>query len=138
MKKERNLMTVGKRKRAIARAVFKKGTGKISLNKILLENIHPDLMQLKIKEPILLVPNVLNKYDVSVKIIGGGITGQAEAARQAIARGIVKLSKESKDVEKVFDTYNKNLLVTDSRRNEVSKSPASSRGPRRKIQMSKR
>ncbi len=138
MKKERALMTVGKRKRAVARAVFKKGTGNIRINKILIENISPQLMQLKIKEPALLVPDVLKKYDVSVKIIGGGITGQAEAARQAIARGIVKLSKDAKEIEKLFDNYNKNLLVTDSRRNETSKPCASSRGPRRKIQLSKR
>ncbi|RLG14405.1 MAG: 30S ribosomal protein S9 [Candidatus Nanohalarchaeota archaeon] len=131
-------MTVGKRKRAIARAVFKKGKGNIMINKIMLENINPELVQLKIKEPVLLAPEVLGAYDVSVKVRGGGRTGQADAARQAIARGIVKLCKKTKDIEEIYDKYNKNLLVTDSRRNEVSKQCASSRGPRRKIQLSKR
>lgn len=138
MKREKVLITVGKRKRAVARAVFKKGKGNIRINKIMLDNINPELMQLKIKEPILIAPEVLKEYNVSIKVKGGGKTGQADAARQAIARGIVQLCKKTKYIEDIYDKYNKNFLVTDSRRNEVSKQCASSRGPRRKIQLSKR
>ncbi|OYT35001.1 MAG: 30S ribosomal protein S9 [Candidatus Aenigmarchaeota archaeon ex4484_52] len=136
-KRQKLLITNGKRKRAIARAVFKKGDGIIKINKILLDNIKPYLLQLKLKEPLLLKPNIISKYDVIITIKGGGITGQTDAARQALCRGIVQLNKTDK-IKQIFNNYNKNFLVTDSRRNETSKPSASRRGARRKIQLSKR
>ena len=60
-----------------------------------------------------------------------------DAARQAVARGIVAFSGND-DLKRVFVAYDRSLIVHDSRRNETSKESHSSKGPRRKRQSSKR
>ncbi|MCK5548548.1 MAG: 30S ribosomal protein S9, partial [Thermoplasmata archaeon] len=76
------------------------------------------------------------KYNIKVKTKGGGIIGQAQAARQAISRGLVQVLGE--DVKKVFLGYDRKMLVYDPRRTEPHKPPRSSQGPRRYKQKSKR
>jgi small subunit ribosomal protein S9 len=70
-----------------------------------------------------------------VKVKGGGFMGQAEAARMAIARGIVKWSKKSKIKERILD-YDRTMLSGDSRRKESKKFGGP--GARRKKQKSYR
>jgi small subunit ribosomal protein S9 len=67
---------------------------------------------------------------------GGGTTGQVDAARQAIARGLVELL--GGDLKQRYMAYDRNLLVFDPRRTEPHKPPRSSQGPRRYKQRSKR
>ena len=110
----------GKRKEAIARATITKGTGKIRINKKLLETIQPEHIRLKIKEPMMLIPSISSKIDVDVNVMGGGQSSQADAVRLAIARGIVDFSKDKK-IEKMFLDYDRNMLVADVRRKEVNK-----------------
>ncbi len=110
----------GKRKEAIARATIRKGTGKIRINKKLLETIQPEHIRLKIKEPMMLIPSISSKIDVDVNVMGGGQSSQADAVRLAIARGIVDFSKDKK-IEKMFLDYDRNMLVADVRRKEVNK-----------------
>ena len=126
----------GKRKRAIARAVLTKGTGKILFNKKDYQNLQL-FDRLKLQEPIKIAENILGKieFDVSLNVRGGGEKGQIDAARLALARGIVDFT-ESKDVEKVFLEYDRNLLVADVRRKEAYK-PGDSKA-RSKRQSSKR
>ncbi|MBS1267060.1 MAG: 30S ribosomal protein S9 [Candidatus Woesearchaeota archaeon] len=112
--------TSGKRKEAIARATIKKGSGKVRINKKLLETIKPEPIRLKIKEPLMLASKLGSKIDVDVTVIGGGQTSQADAARLAIARGMVEFSKDKK-IEKTFLSYDRNMLVADVRRKEVNK-----------------
>ncbi|MFH1445203.1 MAG: 30S ribosomal protein S9 [Nanoarchaeota archaeon] len=136
VKKEKIIFTTGKRKRAVARARFKLGNGKIELNNKPFELISNELVKMKLKEPITLVGDRAKAYNVSITINGGGIMGQVDAARQALARGYVKLLGE--DIKKVFLNYDRNLLVYDPRRTEPHKPPRSSQGPRRAKQKSKR
>lgn len=129
--------TVGKRKSAIARAVAKKGTGKILINKKPIDLITPNLLKLKIKEPIIMAASAAANIDINVNVNGGGINGQADAARQSIARAIVEFTK-NKELEKKLTAYDRTLFAYDSRRTEPSKGSRSCAGPRRKRQMSKR
>jgi small subunit ribosomal protein S9 len=135
-KKGKILITVGKRKRAIARAKFEPGKGIIKINKTPLDLISNEITRMKIREPLLIVGNGWKGYNIHLNVRGGGIMGQADAARQAIAKGLVQLlGGETK--KKIMD-YDKYMLVADSRRTEPHKPPRSSQGPRRYKQRSKR
>ncbi len=130
------VFTTGKRKRAVARARFKPGSGKITINSIPLEVINNEIAKMKIREPLILIGDEWKKFDVKVNVKGGGITGQAEAVRQAIAKGFAQLLGD--DVKKKFLDYDRHLLIADPRRTEPHKPPRSSQGPRRYKQRSKR
>ncbi len=109
----------GKRKTAIARAtILKNGTGRILVNGLALDHYGSEFTRMRILEPLLLAGVQAGKLDVSVKISGGGLTGQADAARLAIGRALVELDAKLKPV---FLEYDRQLLVADVRRKEVSK-----------------
>ena len=110
----------GKRKRAVARATVKSGSGRLIINNTLLENIQPKLAQMKIMEPYLLAGDVVKKLDIKISSNGGGVMSQADAIRLAIARGIVDFTKD-KSLEKVFLEYDRQLMVADVRRKETCK-----------------
>jgi small subunit ribosomal protein S9 len=108
----------GTRKRAVARATLKPGKGKIVVNGKLLDNYSDEMSRLRIKEPLVLAGNISSKVDISIKVNGGGINGQADAVRLAIARVFVDYDNKLK---KVFDDYDRLLLVADVRRKEACK-----------------
>jgi small subunit ribosomal protein S9 len=116
------LIASGKRKSAIAKAIIKPGTGKVTINKIPYENLSSNFHKLLIKEPIELAKQTLGSFnfDINVKIKGGGNEGQIEAARLAIAKAIVQFTK-SADIKKAFLSYDRGLLVADTRRKEPYK-----------------
>jgi len=126
----------GKRKKSIARAVMKKGTGKVRINSKPIQLFSNELVRMKMLEPLVLAGDAWKKFDISVNVKGGGQMGQADAARQAIARCLVDAL--GVDLKKKFIDYDRNLLVYDVRRTEPHKPPRSSQGPRRYKQRSKR
>lgn len=125
------IITSGKRKKAIARAVIKEGKGIIRINNQLLETYEPELLRLRIKEPLLLADKLTGKIDVNVTVTGGGMASQADAVRLAIARGLVKFANDA-SVEKAFDEYDRNLLVADVRRKEARKPNTNSKARAKK------
>lgn len=110
----------GKRKHAIARATIREGKGIIRINSQRLETWEPKLSRLRMMEPILLGAEVTKKVNIDVDVEGGGWQGQTEAARLAIARGLIQFSR-SKQLKQEFLEYDRNLIVQDSRANEASK-----------------
>ena len=129
------ITTSGKRKTAIARATIKKGIGKVRINKKPLEIYTPELARLKIFEPLQLAGKLAKKVDVSVKVHGGGVMGQADASRTAIARGMVRFFKDDA-LKELYLKQDRSLLVDDPRRKEP-KHPLG-RGARKKRQKSYR
>lgn len=129
------VLTTGKRKRSIARAVTKPGKGFIKVNSIPLEIYPYEMIRLRIMEPLLIAGDVYKNYDISINLKGGGQWGQADAARQAIAKGLVEYLP---DLKSAFIGYDRNLIAYDPRRTEPHKPPHSSWGPRRYKQRSKR
>ena len=113
--------TSGKRKAAIARAVVKEGTGKVVVNKTPIAIYSPELARLKIEEPLGLVPEKAEKVDIAVTVNGGGVMGQAAAARTAIARGLVEFYKDE-ELEAIFRAYDRTLIINDDRR-KLPKNP---------------
>ncbi|MDI6643609.1 MAG: 30S ribosomal protein S9 [Methanobacteriaceae archaeon] len=112
--------TSGKRKTAIARGTFRKGKGRIRVNKCPVELYDPELARLKITEPVMLAGDIVKDLDIDVKVIGGGVMGQAEAARMVIAKGLVQWTNDMELKEK-FVQYDRTMLVGDPRRSEPKK-----------------
>ena len=127
--------TSGKRKTAVARAVIAEGSGKIRVNGVPIEAYVPELAKLKIMEPVTLAPELFAKVDITVSVQGGGVMGQAEATRTAIAKAIVEFFKDE-TLEKAFKQYDRSLLISDIRR-KLPKKPLG-RGARKKRQKSYR
>ena len=135
MKEAKVVNTSGKRKTAVARATLKIGKGRVRINRRPVELHTPELARAKIMEPLILAGDRLNKVDIHVKVMGGGIIGQAEATRTAIARGLVEFFDDP-ELEELFKKYDRSLLVNDPRRKET-KHPLG-RGARKKRQKSYR
>ncbi|MDH4221402.1 MAG: 30S ribosomal protein S9 [Candidatus Bathyarchaeota archaeon] len=115
------LVLTGKRKTAIARATVKAGKGRIRVNNIPVEIFEPKLARDKIMEPILLVEDeVWKQVDINVKVSGGGFMGQAEAARVAIAKSLLKWTKSTR-LETALRDYDRTMIAGDPRRTEPKK-----------------
>ena len=112
--------TVGKRKKSVARATLRAGNGVIRINKVILDYVQPALARLKIKEPVLLAGDIIEKINIDVNIHGGGALGQADAARLAIAKAILEHTK-SDALRDVYNAYDWTLLVADVRQREPRK-----------------
>jgi len=85
---------VGRRKTAVARVILRSGTGIITVNGKAFEQAFPEAVS---REDILgpfIVTDTQGKYDVSTKVAGGGITGQAQAIRLGIARSLESIDPE--------------------------------------------
>ncbi len=106
--------TSGKRKTAIARATLRPGNGIVRINSVPLDIYPNEMVRLKIAEPLLLIPNSIEGIDVAIDVHGGGIMGQAEAVRTALARGILKWHNDPQ-IKDVYISYDRTLLVNDSR-----------------------
>ncbi len=108
--------TTGRRKRAVARARLRTGTGQITINGRAFDVYFPtDAQRMVVSEP-LKVADALETYDVDASIHGGGVSGQAGALRMAIARSLVELDPELRDSLKKAG-----LLTRDSRKKESKK-----------------
>ncbi len=115
------VVSSGKRKTSIARATVREGTGQVRVNKLLLTHLKPQIARHIIEEPLLLAPKeVTEKIDISVNVRGGGVMGQAQASRMAIARGLVDFTK-SINLRTLFIEYDRSMIAGDSRRREPKK-----------------
>ncbi|MFZ1970810.1 MAG: 30S ribosomal protein S9 [Candidatus Nanoarchaeia archaeon] len=133
---ESKMITSGKRKEAIARAVIKEGSGDIRINNKDYKTLQ-FFDKLRIEEPLRITKEVLGKvnFDVTIETKGGGEKGQIEAARLALARAISEF-ENSKELTETLESYDRNLLIADVRRKEARK-PGDSKA-RAKRQASKR
>lgn len=85
---------IGRRKTSIARVYLKKGKGKVLVNNRDLSNYFATAMlQYKVNQPFALT-DTSGKYDVKVSVVGGGMTGQAEAIRLGISRALLILNPD--------------------------------------------
>ena len=92
MEKQKN--GVGRRKEAVTRVFLSKGTGTITVNDKNYKEYFPLIyLQNQLEQPLKAVDG-LGKFDVKINATGGGLKGQAEAAKLGIARALVDLNAE--------------------------------------------
>ena len=114
------IIVSGKRKRSVARATIIEGEGRVTINKQDYKLL-PYFRKLMIEEPLRIAKEAgVENYNIAVIIRGGGAESGIEAARLAIARALVKASK-NKELRKAFLAYDRNLLVADTRVKEAYK-----------------
>lgn len=123
---------VGRRKSAVARVYLTPGgSGKITINDRPIENYFPlEIFQFVVKQP-LQVTNLTEGVDVKINLAGGGVKGQAEAARLGISRCLIEMDAELRPELK------KNGFLTRDARVVERKKPGQP-GARRRFQFSKR
>ena len=86
--------TLGRRKTAVARLYMKSGSGQILVNnRDYKEYFCVPTLQYKVEQPLQLA-QVMGQYDIKANLDGGGVTGQAEALRMAIAKALVEINPE--------------------------------------------
>ncbi len=108
---------LGRRKTAVARVYITPGTGNMTVNKKDLKTYFPTIsLQMAVNKPFE-VTSTAGQFDLTAHIDGGGITGQADALKLAVARALVKFNAELKPALKV-----NGLLTRDPRMVERKKS----------------
>ena len=112
----------GKRKAAIARAVLRHpAKGQITINNVPLHLYEPEIARLRIQEVLEIINHPkIEKCDINIRVKGGGIMGQSDAVRIALAKSINKFIG-TKTIERAFREYDVSLLSGDSRRTEPKK-----------------
>lgn len=121
MSEKRKVLTVsGKRKTAVAKAVVRTGRGRVTFNKYPLNLVTPETARAKIMEPLTLAGERAKGMDISVEAHGGGVIGQAEAARMAITRALLRWTK-SAQLRRVLRNQDRTMLAGDPRRSESKK-----------------
>jgi small subunit ribosomal protein S9 len=115
---KKNQIIIAKRKTAIASAVINDGKGQVFINNKSLSSSQDVLFKLLVSEPLKIAADLAGKYDIYIKVNGGGSMARAHAARSAIAKGLVK---KEKSLRKRFLEYDRSLLVDDKRQTEPQK-----------------
>lgn len=125
------LYATGRRKTSVARVWITPGSGKITINDMPInEYFRRQTLELIVRQPLEYV-GLLNSYDVTANVCGGGWSGQAGAVKMGIARCLVKsderLRKQLRDG---------GFLTRDSR--EVERKKPGQKKARKRFQFSKR
>jgi small subunit ribosomal protein S9 len=129
MEKQKN--AVGRRKEAVTRIFLSKGTGKITVNdKDYKEYFSLVYLQNQVELPLKTIQS-LDKFDVKINAAGGGMKGQAEAAKLGIARALVEVNAELRPLLKAAG-----VLKRDPR--SVERKKFGHKKARRSYQFSKR
>jgi small subunit ribosomal protein S9 len=129
MEKQKN--AVGRRKEAVTRVFLSRGNGTITVNDKDYKTYFPLVyLQNQVELPLKTVEG-LDKFDVKVNATGGGIKGQAEAAKLGIARALIEVNEEYKPALKAAG-----LLTRDPR--SVERKKPGKKKARKSYQFSKR
>ncbi len=126
-----DFLGTGRRKSSVARVRVRPGDGKIVVNERALDEFFPNLQQQNAVVAPLEQTGVRDRVDVSVRVGGGGITGQADACKLGIARALKRFDTELEQALR-----DSGLLTRDGRMKERKKYGL--RGARRGTQFSKR
>jgi small subunit ribosomal protein S9 len=124
-------VTIGRRKAAIARVYMKEGKGEIVINGKDYKTYFPvEQLQYTVLQPLNKL-ELVGKYDITINLTGGGVKGQAEAARLGISRALIKITPEHRATIKP-----EGFLTRDPR--EVERKKPGQKKARKRFQFSKR
>lgn len=106
----------GRRKTSIAKVWLRPGTGNIKINNKELDYYFPrDTWKIKVLEP-LTVTQTKDKFDVMISVLGGGLTGQADACCHGLARALVKSDESNKKPLKQADLLKRDPRMVESKK----------------------
>ena len=129
MEKQKN--AVGRRKEAVTRVFLSKGEGNITVNNKDYKTYFPLVyLQNQVEQPLALVEST-DKFDIKINAKGGGLKGQAEAAKLGIARALIETNAELRPILKAAG-----LLKRDPR--SVERKKPGKKKARKSFQFSKR
>ncbi len=128
---DKRYYATGKRKRAIARVWMKEGNGLLTVNERNFDDYFTREVLRKIIELPLEVTGSRSKFDIKITVSGGGISGQADAAKHGISRALCEYDAEMRSVLKKAG-----FLTRDPRMKERKK--YGQPGARKRFQFSKR
>jgi small subunit ribosomal protein S9 len=126
-----NYQAVGRRKTAVARVFLRPGAGRWRVNGRTFEDYFPRAVLRQAAARPLVLTQMDGGFDVLVNVDGGGLRGQAEAVRLAIARALVKMDEDLRRPLRA-----EALLTRDAR--EVERKKPGRPGARKRFQFSKR
>ena len=130
-KKSENWSAIGRRKSSVARVQMISGKGVFTINNCPLDNYFGrETLKMVMRQPLEIM-HLDGKYDINVKVNGGGLSGQAGAIRLGIARCIQKINPDNR-----LPLKQAGMLTRDSR--EVERKKYGQPGARKKFQFSKR
>lgn len=128
---EINYNATGRRKSSIAQVFMTPGTGNITINKKPLDQYFPyETMKMIVQQPLNVVA-VMGKYDITIRVKGGGFSGQASAIRHGISRALLVANSDFRGQLK-----KEGLLTRDPR--AVERKKYGQKGARARFQFSKR
>ena len=116
----RVVVSVGKRKTSLAKATVKSGSGRIRINGHPLEIHQPEMARMRIIEPLIIFGENWKRYDIKIRVKGGGFMSQADAVRMAIATGLIQMSQDYEARSRMIE-HDRTMLVGDPRRTEPKK-----------------
>jgi small subunit ribosomal protein S9 len=128
---ETRIQATGKRKSSIARVILRPGSGEVQVNSRPLDEYFPRQNLRSLARQPLLTAGYESNVDVTVRVHGGGIAGQAGAVRHGIARALVEVDPELRS-----ELKRRGLLTRDARKKERRK--AGLKKARKRPQFSKR
>lgn len=131
MAQENIYYATGKRKNAIARTWIKPGSGEILINGRTLEDYFRVYTAKTIITQPLVLTNNRDKFDIKIKVVGGGITGQAGAIRHGITKALIEFDGDLRSALK-----RAGFVRRDPREKERKK--YGQKGARARFQFSKR
>ncbi len=121
----------GRRKKSVARVILRPGKGEIKVNDRAFENYFPTESSRAVVRQPLAAAESADKFDVLILANGGGVAGQAGAARLGVARALVEFNAELRSRLKKLG-----FLTRDPRQHERKK--YGQKGARKRFQFSKR
>jgi small subunit ribosomal protein S9 len=125
------IYATGRRKHAVARVWMQPGTGKVDINRRTLEDYFGrETSRMVFRQPLELTETT-GRFDVFVNVSGGGLSGQADAIRHGISRGLIQIDPTYRPALKKAG-----YLTRDARQKERKK--YGQRGARARFQFSKR
>ncbi len=116
----RVVVSTGKRKTSLAKATLRDGTGRVRINGTPLEVHQPELARMRIMEPLIIFGEGWKRYDIKVRVQGGGFMIQEDAVRMSIATGLIRMSQDFEARSKMIE-HDRTMLVGDPRRTEPKK-----------------
>lgn len=110
------IQSTGRRKESVARVRFQDGSGQVTLNGKPLEAYFPSMAtRMRVMEPLTLT-QTQGRYDIDATLDGGGTTGQADALRLGISRGLVELDPELRPALKQAGMLTRDSRIVESKK----------------------